>query len=279
MRMSSIRGQVIAFLLFGFATGCARTARGFGGEDVHFDSGRAISGDSGPVFDLDATALDARTQPSDAELRDDPDSGALIDAGLRPRDTGPIVRDAGPSECLSGAEEECPGSALGICSTGWRFCSGGRWSVCEGVIGPELEVCDGEDNNCDGSTDEGVCGRPDTCSPARLSTSTSGTTLGGPNLYAGSCGGSAAPDMPFTWIAPASGYYTVSTDGSSYDTVLTVYEGCSSTAAELACSDDYIGTTSEVTFEASAGATYLVVVDGYYDTSAGDFVLSVWGPE
>lgn len=43
-----------------------------------------------------------------------------------------------------------------ICSLGRTVCSEDRQRVlCEGYVGPVEETCDGLDNNCDGSTDEG----------------------------------------------------------------------------------------------------------------------------
>ena len=66
-------------------------------------------------------------------------------------------------ECSTGESTICytgrEGTAgNGVCREGARRCNGnGEWGLCEGQILPTVEVCDGKDNDCDGSTDEG-CG-------------------------------------------------------------------------------------------------------------------------
>jgi hypothetical protein len=43
---------------------------------------------------------------------------------------------------------------VGLCVSGQRVCSGGSWGTCSGEITPVQEVCDNQDNDCDGQTDE-----------------------------------------------------------------------------------------------------------------------------
>lgn len=46
----------------------------------------------------------------------------------------------------------------GICKAGIKTCTNGAWSNCYGEVLPQTETCNGIDDNCDGSVDEGVCG-------------------------------------------------------------------------------------------------------------------------
>lgn len=101
----------------------------------------------------------------------------------------------------------------------------------------------------------------------------SDTTDTATNVFAGSCGGEDAPDRVYLWTVPASGLYRISTEGSSFDTVLYLFNaGCS--ADELACSDDASGFTSHIDVDAEEGAEIVIVVDGFGEAS-GDYQLSI----
>ena len=57
-------------------------------------------------------------------------------------------------ECIVGDTQNC-GSDVGQCVYGTQTCDiSGQWGECAGGVGPSEEVCDGEDNDCDGTDDE-----------------------------------------------------------------------------------------------------------------------------
>jgi hypothetical protein len=95
---------------------------------------------------------------------------------------------------------------------------------------------------------------------------------GEPNI-AGNAGGKS---VWWTWTAPASGKVTISTAGSNFDTTLGIYTGSAAAALTLVASnDDAPGVrTSLVTFNAVAGVTYQIAVDGY-NAVTGNIVLSI----
>lgn len=83
----------------------------------------------------------------------------------------------------------------------------------------------------------------------------------------------------WTWKAPSSGTVTITTEGSTFDTVLGVYTGTSvRSLTQVVANDDENNTgaiyTSKVTFSAVAGKTYQIAVDGYKGIS-GSIKLSL----
>jgi hypothetical protein len=78
------------------------------------------------------------------------------------------------------------------------------------------------------------------------------------------------------WTAPADGVATFNTRGSSFDTLLAVYTGTSLSSLTIVAANDDEGNgrfTSQVQFNAAAGTTYIIAVDGL-GSANGDIVLS-----
>lgn len=86
----------------------------------------------------------------------------------------------------------------------------------------------------------------------------------------------------YSWTAPESGPTTFDTSGSSFDTLLGVYI-LTGGIDERGASDDVSVTdrTSRVTFDAVAGTTYYIAVDGFnngFDAAMGTVQLNWRGP-
>ena len=92
-------------------------------------------------------------------------------------------------------------------------------------------------------------------------------------------GGTGALDMAYQFTAPAAGRYEITTDGSTFDTLLSVRTDCS--GEELICNDDIGGgsRTSAVELMLDACQTILIVVDGYNADESGSFRLNITAPE
>ena len=91
---------------------------------------------------------------------------------------------------------------------------------------------------------------------------------GEPSHAAGNAGGAS---LWYRWVAPSSGQATISTTGSSFDTLLGVYTGSSVSGLTSVASNDDVAANvyqSSVTFATIAGTTYRVAVDGWR-TSGG----------
>lgn len=160
----------------------------------------------------------------------------------------------------------------------------------DGIIHTALgEQCDDanavESDECLSSCEYGPayvpCGDFDLASSEGASVAT-GSTVGASGDTGSGCGGGGAPDLSYRWVAPRAGSWTFDLAGSSYDTMLYIYNlpagvtACP-TSGELVCNDDAIGTASRVTTTLAAGQRVLIVVDGY-SAGAGSYVLNISGP-
>jgi hypothetical protein len=134
----------------------------------------------------------------------------------------------------------------------------GDWSI--EVTG---ETCPPPPANdaCDGAEEIGdVVGMP---------FSTTDATLDG-------AGYSGGPNIWYCYTATCDGQVTVSLCGSSYDTKVAAFEGCTCDplGALVASNDDACGLSSEIKFMATVGQQFLIEV-GSYSSTGGDGLLSI----
>ena len=117
---------------------------------------------------------------------------------------------------------------------------------------------------------------PDNCANAQpignvenMPFDTTSATFDGPGLC------TTSPNIWYCYTAPCTDDVTVSLCGSSFDTVLAVYNGCGCYPTQtLACNDDACGQQSEITFSAVAGNQYLIEIGGY-SSATGQGLLTI----
>jgi hypothetical protein len=101
-----------------------------------------------------------------------------------------------------------------------------------------------------------------------------GKETGEPN-HAGNSGGKS---VWWKWTAPQSGYFSVDTHGSTFNTLLAVYTGSGVGSLTMIANNDddkSANNASGLVFQAQSGTIYYIAVDGYGGLS-GSIVLN-WG--
>ena len=89
----------------------------------------------------------------------------------------------------------------------------------------------------------------------------------------------------WSWTAPTNGQATITTAGSSFNTILAIYTGTALNALSLVATNDDDAilsvNTSRVQFNATSGTTYQIAVDGFGtfpNGGSGNITLNIAGP-
>jgi hypothetical protein len=229
---------------------------------------------------VDASPPDAQPDQAipDAQVDATPVDAALVDAepdaaiDAEP-DQGPVV-----PACANGADDDGDGA------TDYPLDPGCTDATDEDETDPAAAACaNGEDDDGDGHTDHpddpGCATAHD---PSEISTCaelhvvrdvtgqrhTEADSTGNPSVFDHTCRANFAPEAIFAFtLRDSVERLVVSTDGSSFDTLLSVRRVCDDAESELACEDD-IGPnvrTSRAVVEAPELGDYYFVVDGFRD--------------
>jgi len=125
-------------------------------------------------------------------------------------------------------------------------------------------------DDCDGPS----CGETDLGSELGDPIASGLDTVDWGSAYEGSCGYTGGKETTFLWTPPSSGTFCLDTFGSTFDTVIRVFD--TECDLELTCDDDgsewpgYPGDwTSMVEYEGTEGESVVLMVDSYSSSTTG----------
>ena len=190
-------------------------------------------------------------------------TGGSTTAGTTGADTSDATgggTTAGTTGDATGGSGGSGGSTTGGSSTGGSSTGGTSSTWDEGEYCGDFALPESPTLSASGTTEFASAGVPSSCTMT---------------------GHADSRDISYTWSPPTTEDYCINTDGSGYDTVLSIWDdGC---VAEYAC-DDFSGLTSglpfdgrssAITFPADSGTTYVIVVDGSRSYTYGDYTLNI----
>jgi uncharacterized protein (TIGR03437 family) len=113
--------------------------------------------------------------------------------------------------------------------------------------------------------------------PARFTEDTSAATAGAADPVHSCTSRADGHTVWFRYVALSSGFLEVNTLGSTYDTVLSIYDGAATAANEKECNDDISSSTRQselLVVPVSGGHTYLIEVSAWKTAAGGGLVLN-----
>lgn len=198
------------------------------------------------------------------------------------------LQGAEPEVC-DGTDNDCDGATdkelgentcgLGVCEHTVPNCFAGKTVICDPLEGASSEVCDGEDNDCDGKQDEGMA--CSTCGlnygPVQCWETKSGETDDENYLFSYGCKPTwnmSGSEAVFIFKSAVGGVQVAASVNDANNVpagadlrLFTLKDQCSSSLCESAGTDT-------VVFNAGAGVTHYLAVDGYNGASAA-FSMSI----
>ena len=225
----------------------------------------------------------------------DPTRGCTTGTATSCRDGNFCTSD----RCEAGACVSTPvdgdGDGFPARAVGTTACLGGTdCDDTDGSIFPgAMERCNGEDDNCDGTIDEGCVALPDDCGTAVAMTGSGGVFRVTGNFddfgndYETPCANTDAArggrDAVYYFDISALSDVVITTDGGTVDTILGVATDCTETGFQLGCDDDIAnpGNTSSRIFLHRIGPSFMspsrriyVLVDAYGSGVSGSFTVT-----
>jgi hypothetical protein len=215
--------------------------------------------------------------------------GQCVDPDQSSAPCNPDVPTPPPGGCI--AHVNC--ASVGTCGA-TAFCGANQYCGDPGAGGTISKACS-TDADCPGSPTTGeqmvchggtecveLCGTTDRCPFATMIPAAGGTfmgtTVGGTAVLEACFSATNGRERTFAWTPSTSGVATLTTCGSTFDTVLSIRQGgCE--GSELQCNDDdsACGFQSVVIQSVTAGTTYTIIVDAL-GGSGGAFTLNVTPP-
>ena len=99
-----------------------------------------------PASDPDCDDTDASINPNGTEI---------CDVTMNDEDCDGTANPPGLCDCSDGTMRSCAdGGLFGPCAAGEQTCVAGSWGACS--VPPQVEMCNGVDDDCDGTIDDGV---------------------------------------------------------------------------------------------------------------------------